>query len=111
MGAKQRSRLVNFNRVLIFALTFAGLLMDGYQSADLPFTLALLVWLWLAVFTQMEANILRLARGFSTDTCIYSCRQRLTKRAHDTSARRPRSKAARALWEIGHRRQETHASG
>jgi len=111
MGAKQRSRLVNFNRVLIFVLTLAGLLMDGYQSADLPFTLALLVWLWLAVFTQMEANILRLARGWSTDTRIHSSRQRLTNRVHDNSARRLRSKPARVLWEIGHHRQEPHVSG
>jgi len=76
MGAKLRGRLINFNRVLIFVLTFAGLLMDGYQISDLPFTLALLVWLWLAVFTQMEASILRLARGFFTAP---------NGRAHDTS--------------------------
>ncbi|MEA3242703.1 MAG: hypothetical protein U9Q19_04585 [Pseudomonadota bacterium] len=76
MGAKLRGRLVNFNRVLIFTLTFAGLLMDGYQLSDLPFTLALLVWLWLAVFTQMEANILRLARALSTGIRIQSCRRR-----------------------------------
>jgi len=58
MTTKQRSILVNFNRVLIFALTLTGLLMDGYQHSDLPVTLALGIWLWLAVCTRMEANLL-----------------------------------------------------
>ncbi len=62
MTTKQRSFLVNFNRVLIFALTLTGLLMDGYQHSDLPVTLALGIWLWLAVCTRMEANILSRAR-------------------------------------------------
>ncbi len=58
MSTKQRSRLVNFNRLLILALTLAGLLMDGVQHTDLPFTIALVIWLWLAVFARMEAEIL-----------------------------------------------------
>lgn len=58
MSTKQRSHLVNFNRVMIFALTLTGLLMDGYQHPDLAFTLGLVVWLWLAVFARMEARIL-----------------------------------------------------
>ncbi len=62
MTTKQRSFLVNVNRVLIFALTVTGLLMDGYQHSDLPVTLALGTWLWLAVCTRMEANILSRAR-------------------------------------------------
>lgn len=111
MGAKLRGRLVNFNRVLIFALTFAGLLMDGYQSADLPFTLALLVWLWLAVCTQMEARILSRLRCHSAGTYIHSCRRRLINRTHDTSARRLRSKTARMFWQIVHYRHEPHPNG
>ncbi len=62
MSTIQRSRLVNFNRVLILALTLTGLLMDGVQHSDLPFTLALVVWLWLAVFARMQSEILSRAR-------------------------------------------------
>lgn len=58
MNARQRSFLVNLNRVLIFALSVAGLLMDGFQSADLPVTLALFVWLWLPLCTRLEAHLL-----------------------------------------------------
>ncbi len=59
MNTKQLGLLINLNRVLIFVLTLAGLLMDGAQLADLPCICALLVWLWLPVFTRMEANILK----------------------------------------------------
>lgn len=58
MSNKQRSLLTNFNRAAIFALTLLGLLMDGYQSADLPSTLALIVWLWLPLCARLEANLL-----------------------------------------------------
>jgi hypothetical protein len=58
MNARQRSFLVNLNRVLIFALTLTGLLMDGFQLPDLPCTAALLVWLWLPLCTRMEASLL-----------------------------------------------------
>lgn len=63
MNARQRSLLINLNRVLIFALTVGGLLMDGLQLADLPCTLALLVWLWLPLCTRMEAHLLRWTGG------------------------------------------------
>jgi len=58
MSAKQRNLLVNFNRVLILGLALAGLLMDGYQGADIPTALALLVWLWLAICARVEAKVL-----------------------------------------------------
>ena len=58
MSAKQRNLLVNFNRVLILGLALAGLLMDGYQGADIPTALALLVWLWLAMCARVEAKVL-----------------------------------------------------
>ena len=58
MNTKQRSFLANLNRVLIFALTVAGLLMDGLQRSDLPCTVTLLLWLWLPLYTRMEANLL-----------------------------------------------------
>jgi hypothetical protein len=59
MNAKQRSRLINLNRVLIFTLTLGGLLMDGLQLADLLGTLALFVWLWLPLCTRLEAHLLQ----------------------------------------------------
>ena len=62
MSTIERRYLINVNRVLVFALTLTALLMDGYQRADLPATLALLVWLWLAPFTRIEAKILSQAR-------------------------------------------------
>jgi len=54
MTTKQRSFLVNFNRSLIFALTLAGLLLDGYQHSDLPVTLALGIWLWQAACCRAQ---------------------------------------------------------
>lgn len=47
------------NRVLIFALTVAGLLMDGYQAADILCTSALVVWLWQPLFVKFEAKALK----------------------------------------------------
>ena len=58
MNARQRGRLINMNRVLIFALTFGGMLMDGLQLADLPCTLALFVWLWMPLCTRLETHLL-----------------------------------------------------
>lgn len=59
MNAKQQYFLINLNRVLIFALTLSGLLMDGLQFADLLCTIALFVWLWMPLCTQIEAELLR----------------------------------------------------
>lgn len=59
MNTRQRSRLLNLNRVLIFALTLSGVLMDGLQLADLLGMLALFVWLWLPLCTRLEAHLLR----------------------------------------------------
>ncbi|MEN8131960.1 MAG: hypothetical protein ABFS45_17615 [Pseudomonadota bacterium] len=58
MNARQRSRLINLNRVLIFTLTLGGLLLDGFQLADLLGTAALFVWLWLPLCTRLEAHLL-----------------------------------------------------
>jgi hypothetical protein len=58
MKTSQRSRLINLNRVLIFALTLGGLLMDGLQLADLLGTAALFVWLWLPLCTRLETRLL-----------------------------------------------------
>ncbi len=63
MNARQRSLLINLNRVLIFALTLSGLLMDDLQFADLPSTVALFVWLWLPLCTRVESHLLRWAGG------------------------------------------------
>jgi hypothetical protein len=64
MNARQRNRLISINRVLIFALTLSGLLMDGPQLADLPCTLALLVWLWLPLCTRLELHLLHWIDGY-----------------------------------------------
>lgn len=58
MSSKQKSWLTNFNRIVILTLTLIGLLMDGFQRADLPCVLALVVWLWLPLCTRLEANLL-----------------------------------------------------
>jgi hypothetical protein len=63
VNARQRSRLINTNRGVIFALTFGGMLMDGLQLADLPCTLALFVWLWMPLCTRLEAQLVRWAGG------------------------------------------------
>ena len=59
MNAKKRSLVVNLNRGLIFALALTGLLMDGYQGSDLPSSFALVFWLWLPLWSRIEANILK----------------------------------------------------
>lgn len=56
MSRKQRSYLSNMNRLIIFSLTVAGLLMDGFQSPDIPCIIALVVWLWLPTCTRIEAK-------------------------------------------------------
>ena len=99
MTTKQRSVLVNFNRVLIFALTLTGLLMDGYQHSDLPVTLALGIWLWLAVCTRMEANILSRARHHPASSRNRAVRLRGTAGAHHTSAKRWSGVANRKFWQ------------
>jgi hypothetical protein len=58
MNARQRNRLMNLNRALIFVLTLGGLLLDGLQIADLLGTLALFVWLWLPLCTRLEVQLL-----------------------------------------------------
>jgi hypothetical protein len=58
MNARQRNRLINLNRALIFVLTLGGLLLDGLQIADLLCTLALFVWLWLPLCTRLEVRLL-----------------------------------------------------
>lgn len=59
MSSKQRSYLSNMNRLFIFALTVTGLLMDGYQAADILCTSALVVWLWQPLFIKFEAKALK----------------------------------------------------
>jgi hypothetical protein len=63
MNARQRNRLINLNRVLIFVLTLGGLLLDGLQIADLLGTLALFVWLWLPLCTRLEVRLLHRIDG------------------------------------------------
>lgn len=58
MNARQNSRLINLNRMLIFILTVMGLLLDGLQLADLLGTAALFVWLWMPLCARLEARLL-----------------------------------------------------
>ena len=58
MSQKQQSYLSNMNRVIIFILSLSGLLMDGFQAADVFCTVALIFWLWLPLCTQIETNII-----------------------------------------------------
>ncbi|MCP4406816.1 MAG: hypothetical protein GY807_03485 [Gammaproteobacteria bacterium] len=51
------------NRLFIFTLSLAGLLMDGYQRADLPLAVALVVWLWLPLCARMETRIINRVSG------------------------------------------------
>ena len=59
MSNKQRSYLSNMNRLFILALTAGGLLMDGYQAADMFCTFALVIWLWLPQCIKFEAKALK----------------------------------------------------
>jgi hypothetical protein len=63
MNARQRSRLMNMNRGLIFALTLGGMILDGPRISDLLCTLALFVWLWLPLCTRLEAQLLHWVDG------------------------------------------------
>ena len=56
MNTRQRNRLINLNRVLIFVLTLVGLLMDGL--------LALIVWLWLPLCTRLEVHLASSFKNF-----------------------------------------------
>lgn len=56
MSRKQRNYLSNVNRLIILFLTVSGLLMDGFQSSDIPCSIALVVWLWLPLCTRIEAK-------------------------------------------------------
>lgn len=56
MSRKQRSYLSNMNRMIIFSLTVAGFFMDGFQFSDIPYTIALVVWLWMPLCTRIEAK-------------------------------------------------------
>ena len=56
MSSRQRSYLSIMNRLFIFSLTVAGLLMDGFQNSDIPCTIAMIIWLWLPLFIKIEAK-------------------------------------------------------
>ena len=64
MNARQRNRLINLNRALIFVLTLGGLLLDGLQISALLCTLALIVWLWLPLCTRLEVHLASSFKNF-----------------------------------------------
>ena len=59
MKTHPRNRLVIVNRLLIFSLTLGGLVMDGFQIADLLCMLAVFLWLWMPQCTRIEVRLLR----------------------------------------------------
>lgn len=59
MNTRNHHRLTNVNRVLIFTLTLAGMVMDGIRFADVLCTVALFLWLWLPMCTRQEVHLLR----------------------------------------------------
>lgn len=56
MTNKQRSYLSNMNRIIIFSLTLAGLLIDGIHTSDILCTIAVFVWLWMPLCTRIETK-------------------------------------------------------
>ncbi len=61
MTTRQRNQLTNINRLMIFSLTVVGLVMDGPHAADLFFSAASCIWLWMPVCMRMEVQFLRQA--------------------------------------------------
>jgi hypothetical protein len=59
MTTKQCSQLTNINRLLILFLTVVGLAMDGPQAADLFFSAASCIWLWMPVWMRMEVQLFK----------------------------------------------------
>lgn len=72
MSTQQSKYLTNLNRIVILVMTLIGMLMDGYQGADLPIILSLVFWLWLPVCTQLEEHVFNYvdAKRHPTDECI-----------------------------------------
>lgn len=58
MSHKQQRYLSNMNRLIIFILSLSGLLMDGFQTADIPCSIAVIIWLWLPYCIEIEEIII-----------------------------------------------------
>lgn len=58
MSHKQQRYLSNMNRVIILLLSLPGFLMDGFQTADILCSIAVIIWLWLPYCIEIEANII-----------------------------------------------------
>jgi len=58
MSHTQQRYLSNMNRLIIFILSLSGLLMDGFQTADILCSIAVIIWLWLPYCIEIEANII-----------------------------------------------------
>ncbi len=57
MTTKQRYQLTNINRLMIFSLTVVGLVMDWPQAADLFFSVASCIWLWMPGCMRMQVQL------------------------------------------------------
>lgn len=47
------------HRILIFGLSLIGMLMDDFQLSDVVLAVALMVWLWLPYWIQLEGRLLQ----------------------------------------------------
>lgn len=59
MTDRQRKRLMNGNRALIFVLTLIGMSLDGFARDDAVLAVAAVVWLWLPQWISLEGKLLR----------------------------------------------------
>lgn len=59
MTDRQRRKLVNGNRLLIFVLTLIGMSLDGFARDDAVLSIAAVVWLWLPHWISLESKLLR----------------------------------------------------
>jgi len=62
MSQKHQRYLSNMNRVVIFLLSLSGFLMDGFQTADILCSIAVILWLWLPYCIEIEEIIINRIR-------------------------------------------------
>jgi hypothetical protein len=70
MTTKQHERLLtNTNRGLFAALTLIGMLLDGFQVADLILELAVTLWLWMPESQSLEVAAFNWVRRYDLRSC------------------------------------------
>ena len=76
MNRRQESQLIkHLNRIFIAGLSFAGMLLDGLQCADVVMELAVILWLWMPECLRLEITALgRARRPNMSDSTVNACR-------------------------------------